>query len=73
MKLERKHTNPSLIRKIGIEALSKALGPVGMARFLQQYETGIGDYTKERTLWLKDKDIKSVADEVRRKRKKRRL
>jgi len=36
------------IRKAGLQALAKALGPIGMVRFLQQYECGIGDYTKER-------------------------
>ena len=70
MKLEREHKNPSVIRKLGIEALSKALGPVGMARFLQQYEIGVGDYTKDRDLWLKGEDIKSVVSEIKRKRKR---
>ena len=40
------------IRRVGIEALIKALGPVGMSRFLQQFEPGRGDYTKERHQWL---------------------
>jgi hypothetical protein len=41
-----------------------------MVRFLQQYEAGIGDYTKERDLWLKDADIESIAIELTRRRKK---
>ena len=36
------------IRKIGLQALKDALGPVGMVRFIQQYENGHGDYTKEK-------------------------
>lgn len=40
--------NPSEIRMIGIRALKDALGPVGMVRFMQQYDLGYGDYTKER-------------------------
>ena len=36
------------IRMIGMQALRDALGPVGMVRFIQQYETGYGDYTKEK-------------------------
>lgn len=36
------------IRRAGVEALARALGPVGMLRFLQQFETGRGDYTAER-------------------------
>jgi hypothetical protein len=31
-------TNPAILRKLGLEALCKSLGPVGMVRFLQQYE-----------------------------------
>ncbi|RQD80730.1 MAG: hypothetical protein D5R96_08165 [Methanocalculus sp. MSAO_Arc2] len=44
----------SEIRKEGISALSKALGPVDMAPFIQSYESGSGDYTKERYEWLHD-------------------
>jgi hypothetical protein len=36
------------IRKIGLQALKEVLGPVGMVRFMQQYENGYGDYTKEK-------------------------
>jgi hypothetical protein len=36
------------IRKTGLRALKEALGPVGMVRFIQQYENGYGDYTKEK-------------------------
>jgi hypothetical protein len=36
------------IRKIGLQALREALGPVGMVRFIQQYKNGYGDYTKEK-------------------------
>lgn len=44
----------SEIRKEGIQALTKTLGPVDMARFIQSYETGSGDYTQERHEWLPD-------------------
>lgn len=40
--------NPTEIRRIGIDALREALGPVGMAKFMQQFEPGTGDYTKEK-------------------------
>lgn len=36
------------IRMVGMQALRDALGPVGMVRFMQQYSSGYGDYTKER-------------------------
>lgn len=39
----------SEIRKAGTEALVKALGPIGMARYLEEYDNGgQGDYTKEK-------------------------
>ena len=39
---------PAELRRAGIDALVRALGPVGMARFLQQFEPGHGDYTAAR-------------------------
>jgi hypothetical protein len=36
------------IRKLGIEALAEALGPVDVVRFLQGFDLGREDYTKER-------------------------
>jgi len=37
------------IRRIGIEALAEALGPLDVVRFLQSCDLGRGDYTKERS------------------------
>jgi len=36
------------IRKIDLQALNEALGPVGVTSFFQQHENGYGDYTKEK-------------------------
>lgn len=36
------------IRRQGLEALARELGPVGMARFLSLFENGSGDYVQER-------------------------
>jgi len=69
--MKAQQTNPAILRKLGLEALCKSLGPLGMVRFLQQYETGTGDYTKERDLWLKDIDIESIAVELNVRRKKK--
>jgi hypothetical protein len=51
------------IHQTGLAALSRELGPVGMIRFLQLFESGYGDYTAERHQWL---DELSVDDIVRR-------
>ena len=60
--------SPAVIRKAGLEAVAKKLGPLGMVRFLQQFEAGRGDYTKERDQWLKDMDIHNITSEIRKKR-----
>ena len=57
------------IRKLGYEALVEKLGPVGMVRFLQQFEMGKGDYTKERDRWIGDVTVKDLIEEIRKKRK----
>lgn len=48
------------IRRMGIEALTEKLGPVGMVEFLRQFDSGYGDYTKERHEWLDNMDIKTI-------------
>ena len=55
------------IRKRGIEALAKALGPIGMVRFIQSFDFGKGDYTKERFQWL-EQDMDEIINEIERKR-----
>jgi hypothetical protein len=52
------------IRYIGLEALSRELGPVGLIRFLQQFETGRGDYTRERHAWLDQIEIKDIVQGI---------
>ena len=62
-------TNMTLaqIREAGIKALARELGPVGMVRFLQQYETGEGNYTLERDEWLAEPKIDDLLEEIRQK------
>jgi len=60
------------IHKQGIDALVKVLGPVDAVRFLQIYDQGSGDYTKERKHWLeKDPDKYLAAVLAHRKKKSR--
>lgn len=56
------------IRKIGIEALVRSLGPIGMVRFIQSFDLGSGDYTKERLQWI-DQSIEEIVSEIKTKRK----
>jgi hypothetical protein len=52
MSLQTKNLN--VIRKAGIETLTKELSPVETAYFIRQFDMGKGDYTKERNELLKD-------------------
>ena len=56
------------IRKLGIDALAEALGPVDMARFLQSFDLGSGNYIKERSKWL-DQSLEEILEVIKRKRK----
>lgn len=51
-----------------IETLTKELGAVGMARFMQQYEPGEGDYTKERAALLEGITMEDILRELPEKR-----
>lgn len=65
-------TQPMTLEQIrinGLAALTRELGVVGMIRFLQQFETGHGDYTRDRYNWLPDTDVETLAQTIRRARK----
>ncbi|MBP9885179.1 MAG: hypothetical protein KBF93_02715 [Leptospiraceae bacterium] len=55
----KKKTNLEILL-YGYELLYKNLGPVDYTRFLQQLETGNGDYTKQRDQWLGKHSIDSI-------------
>lgn len=52
------------LRRAGIDALVTALGPVGMARFLQQFDSGHGDYIAQRSAILRNPTVDELMDEV---------
>jgi len=56
------------IRLAGLRALSRELGPVGLVRFLQQFETGHGDYTVERHEWLDKEAVQDIVQQIRERR-----
>jgi hypothetical protein len=59
------------IRRAGFAALLRELGPVGMARFLQQFSAGSGDYSEERHALLDHLTVDDVAEGICRQRKER--
>ncbi|MFK5894282.1 MAG: hypothetical protein QM504_13755 [Pseudomonadota bacterium] len=53
------------IRKTGIDILTEKLGAAGMIRFLQQSETGSGDYTQEKENILGDPTPDELFNEIK--------
>jgi hypothetical protein len=58
------------IRVLGFETLLRELGPVATIRFMQQYESGRGNYTRDRHKWLKKKSVKELAQEIAKEKKR---
>ena len=52
------------LRKEGWIALVKRLGVSGATRFLLQYESGFGDYTKERRKIFADKSVQDIVTDL---------
>lgn len=52
------------IRTIGFEALLRELSPAGAIRFIQQYETGHGDYTRDRRKLLPKRSVREIGSEI---------
>jgi hypothetical protein len=62
--MEINYQDLKAIRKAGVEILSKGLGPVGMAQFMRQFDTGHGDYTAERGQWLNRYTVEKIINEI---------
>ena len=48
------------VRQEGLQALQERLGRADMVRFLQQFETGSGDYARERQSWVDSMSIEDL-------------
>jgi len=59
---------PYEIRIIGFEVLLRELGPANAIRFMQQFEMGHGDYSKDRHQWLDQYSVDDIAKMVREKK-----
>lgn len=69
MKLKTKTADDILQR--GLDALERELGPVDMIRFLQMYNKGRGDYTKERQEWADNVDMETLLTEIQQMREEK--
>ena len=56
------------IRREGLEALKERLGKAGMIRFMQQFETGDGDYATERHEWEDRTSLEGIRNRIDRRR-----
>ena len=54
-----------------IAVLSKELGIVETVRFLTQFGTGFGDYTRERDTIVRDLTMDEILSEIRRTHRRR--
>ena len=58
-------TVPRELRERGFAALVASLGWVDAVRFIQQYERGAGNYTRERDQILPDWDAETLVRKAR--------
>lgn len=52
------------IRAEGMEILAKKMGPVNMIRFMQQFDTGRGNYSQERHRVTGKMSMKEIVKEI---------
>ena len=60
----------TVIRERGFNALTKELGPAGMAIFMRQFDNGSGNYTEEKEELLKDVTIDGIVASIHRRKGK---
>ena len=63
---------PVEIERLGFAALCDRLGMSDALRFLQQFDLGHGDYTKEREHLFKQDTVESLYREIEMRRESRR-
>ena len=51
---------PDEVRREGLEALRERLGRTDMIRFMQQFETGRGDYARQRHQWVDQTTLEDI-------------
>lgn len=59
---------PIELRRQGLEALTKTLGYTGMVRFLQQFDGGSSDYTKDRHQWQDQLSLAEITAQIKQRR-----
>lgn len=57
-------TNPAELRRRGLDILVRELGYADAMRFLLQYETGLGDYSRDRDQFLPKLTVDEITREA---------
>ena len=58
----------AVIRARGFDALTRELGPSGMALFIRQFDNGSGNYTEEREELLKDLTLDNIVTSIKKRK-----
>jgi hypothetical protein len=64
----RKQMSIRELRREGVQALLDRLGPAGTMRFLQDFDAGYGDYTRDRRQWLDGLTVEEIKQEIERRK-----
>ncbi len=59
------------INQRAVRILMREMGVVDTFRFLGQFRTGAGDYTKERGQWLDNLSLDEITSEIKAKKQRR--
>lgn len=60
---------PIELYKKGFKALVDALGYADAIRFIHQFDSGVGDYTKERHQWLDELAMDEIVADIEQRQK----
>ena len=64
--MSRNPLTPFEVRQVGLKVLLDHLGPANTARFLWQFDSGSGDYTRERQAWLDSISLDELVRDIER-------
>ena len=59
---------PNDVRTRGYKALKRKLGPVGLLKFMHQFERGRGDYSRERHALVDRLSLDAIIKGIRKQR-----
>ena len=64
LKISQKPLSGAALREAGWNALVESMGLVNATRFILQYESGYGDYTRSKVKLFKGKSVADICKEI---------